>query len=254
MFQPWAKEVDVIGHRPGSGRAWKFLAPVVLAFCGALLVTSAKASDGEDLRGSDILEFSDLVRNEEQRVEELEQRVVELNNEIEGLTESEGDSETDEVNERAEQLMPEAALTPVEGPGLSVTLDDAPTPPNVDENSESVNIEDYIVHQQDLEGVINALWAGGAQAITVMDERLTSTSTVRCVGPVLLLHGKTYYPPYTITAVGDRDAMRTALDNSPTVSEYRDWADEIGLGYDVTNEGTVTLPAHSGSIGGNSGS
>lgn len=244
--------MPAIDQQSRYGRGWKFAAPVVMALCGALLITSAKASDGDDLRGSDTLEFSDLVRGEEQRVQELEARVDELSQEIESLTASRGDSQTDEVNARTEQLMPEAALTPVQGPALSVTLNDAPTPPNADESSSGFNIEDYIVHQQDLEGVVNALWAGGAEAMTVMDQRLSSTSVIRCVGSVLLLHGRTYYPPYTITAIGDPDRLRDALDASPAVRDYRAWADDVGLGYEVADEGTVTMPAYSGSIGGSS--
>ena len=234
-----------IDQQPGSGRGWKLAAPVALALCGALLITSAKAADGDDLRGSDILEFSDLVRTEEQRVRELEARVSELTSEIEELAASAENSRTAEVNERTENLMPHAGLTPVQGPGLSVTLDDAKNVPNTDRNSDEVNVEDYIVHQQDLEGVVNALWAGGAEAMTVMDQRVSLNSIIRCQGSVLVLHGRTYYPPYTITAIGDREAMRDALDDSPAVDEYRAWADLVGLTYDVTDAGTVTMPAYS---------
>ncbi len=222
----------------------------MLAFCGLLLVTSAKASDGDDLRGSDILELSDLVRAEERRVQELEARVAELDAELEEFAASKGDSQTEEINRQIEELMPDAGLTPVDGPALSVTMDDAPLPANAEEQPDEFNIEDYLVHQQDLQGVVNALWAGGAEAVTVMDQRIVSTSTIRCVGSVLLLHGRTFYPPYTITAIGDTDAMRDALETSPAVREYRHWADTVGLRYDVADEGSVTMPGYTGSIGG----
>ncbi|TDE12658.1 DUF881 domain-containing protein [Jiangella asiatica] len=225
---------------------------MVLAFCGLLLVISARAADGDDLRGSDILELSDLVRAEERRVQELEAQVADLTKEIEDYAADNSDSQTDEVNRQIEEMMPEAGLTPVEGPALSVTLDDAPLPANLDEESDDYNVEDYLVHQQDLQGVVNALWAGGAEAMTVMDQRIVSTSTIRCVGSVLLLHGRTFYPPYTITAIGDADAMRDALGSSPAVREYRSWADLVGLRYDVADEGTVTMPAYTGTIGGGS--
>lgn len=241
--------MDTISPPSGYARAWKFLAPVVLAGCGVLLVTSAKAADGDDLRGSDVVELSDLVRTEERRIEELQVRADDLTSDIDDLTASQGNSETEEIDRHTEEVMPSAGLTPVEGPALSVTLDDAPEARNYDENSQ-FNLEDYIVHQQDLEGVINALWAGGAEAMTVMDQRMVSTSTIRCVGSVLLLHGRTFYPPYTITAVGDTDELRAALDESLAVREYRDWADRVGLRYDVTDDGNVTLPAYSGTVRG----
>ena len=64
-----------------------------------------------------------------------------------------------------------------------------------------------VVHQQDVQGVVNALWRGGAEAMQIMDQRVISTSAVRCVGNTLLLQGRVSSPPYTITAVGDVDAI-----------------------------------------------
>lgn len=235
---------------PRVNRGWKVAAPIALAGCGLLLVTSAKAADGDDLRASHIMEFSDLVREEEQRVQELEARVADLTGEIKELTASRGDSKTAEVERQIDEILPSAGLTPVRGPAVSVTLDDAPLPPDADGSLGGYNVEDFIVHQQDLEGVINALWAGGAEAMTVMDQRIVSTSTVRCVGSVLLLHGRTYYPPYTITAIGDAEELRRSLDRSPEVGEYRDWADRVGLTYEVTDEEAVTMPAYKGSLRG----
>lgn len=241
--------MDTISRPPEYTRVWKFLAPVVLAGCGVLLVISAKAADGDDLRGSDVIAFSDLVRAEERRVQELQARIDDLSSDIEDLTAGQGNSASAEVDRHTEELMPAAGLTPVQGPGLTVTLDDAPLPNNLDEDSE-FNIEDYLVHQQDLEGVINALWAGGAEALSVMDQRIVSTSTVQCEGPVLLLNGRTFYPPYTISAIGDEDAMRDALDESTAVRDYRAWADRIGLTYRVTGEDDITMPAFTGSVQG----
>ncbi|WP_238992811.1 DUF881 domain-containing protein [Jiangella aurantiaca] len=241
--------MDTISRSSDYPRAWRFLAPVVLAGCGVLLITSAKAADGDDLRGSDVIAFSDLVRAEEQRVQELHARIDELSSDIDDLTAGQGTSESAEVDRHTEELMPEAGLTPVQGPGLTVTLDDAPLPNNLGEDSE-LNTEDFLVHQQDLEGVINALWAGGAEAMTVMDQRIVSTSTVQCEGPVLLLNGRTFYPPYTVSAIGDADAMRDALDTSPAVREYRAWADRIGLHYGVTGEQNITMPAFTGTVQG----
>ena len=50
--------------------------------------------------------------------------------------------------------------------------------------------DDLVVHQGDVQAVVNALWAGGAEAMSIMDVRVISTSAVRCVGNTLLLHGR----------------------------------------------------------------
>ncbi|NED95441.1 DUF881 domain-containing protein [Phytoactinopolyspora alkaliphila] len=227
------------------GRGWKVAAPLVLALCGMLLVISAKTSGGTDLRGSDLLGMPDLVRAEERRVQELAAQVEDLKADVDSLTSSRGDHETKGIQEEIESLRPSVGMTPVEGQGLTVTLDDAPRPGQ--DLAPNTHIEDYIVHQQDLEGVMNALWAGGAEAMMVMDQRIGAGSTVRCVGSVLLLEGRKYSPPYQISAIGDAEAMQAALNTSESVQWYRAAAEEIGLGYELELKETITMPAYEGS-------
>ncbi len=86
-----------------------------------------------------------------------------------------------------------------------------------------------------MQAVVNALWAGGAEAMTLMGERVVSTSAVRCVGNTLILHGRVYSPPFVVTAVGDSEGMREALDLEPGVQLFLDYADRYGLGYAVTS-------------------
>jgi uncharacterized protein YlxW (UPF0749 family) len=72
---------------------------------------------------------------------------------------------------------------------------------------------------------------------------------VRCVGNVLILHGRVYSPPFTISAIGDVEGMNQALDDSEAVASYRSWADYIGLGYQVTTSDELTMPAYDGPLG-----
>jgi len=127
-----------------------------------------------------------------------------------------------------------------------VVLNDAPssggTPPK------GATLDELVVHQQDVQAVVNALWAGGAEAMTIMGVRVISTSAVRCVGNTLLLEGVLYSPPFTITAIGSAELMQNALDASPAVAAYRQAVAAWGLGYSVRPEGDVTLPAYTGSI------
>ncbi|MBO0866881.1 MAG: DUF881 domain-containing protein, partial [Mycobacterium sp.] len=91
--------------------------------------------------------------------------------------------------------------------------------------------DDLVVHQQDIEAVLNALWSAGAEAIQMQDQRLIATSAPRCVGNTLLLNGRTYSPPYTITAIGDAAAMQGALAAAPLVTLYKQYVVRFGLGY-----------------------
>ena len=77
--------------------------------------------------------------------------------------------------------------------------------------------DDYVIHQQDVQSVVNALWAGGAEAMMLQDQRVISTSAVRCVGNTLILQGRVYSPPYVITAHRQprRDARRRSTPTRP---------------------------------------
>ena len=106
-----------------------------------------------------------------------------------------------------------------------------------------------MVHQQDIQAVMNALWAGGAEAMEIMDQRVISTSAIHCAGNVLRLHGRIYSPPYDIRAIGDPDRLRRALTASPAVQLYVRDADDVGLGWSLSDSSAsspLELPAYSG--------
>jgi uncharacterized protein YlxW (UPF0749 family) len=106
-----------------------------------------------------------------------------------------------------------------------------------------------VVHQQDLQAVVNALWAGGADAITLQNQRLISTTGIKCVGNTVLLHGVPYSPPYEIVAVGDPVQLQSALDASAYVQTYLQYTQEpVNIGWDVDLLTQTTVPGYEGSI------
>lgn len=100
------------------------------------------------------------------------------------------------------------------------------------------------MHQQDIQAVLNALWSAGAEAIQMQDQRIIATSAPRCVGNTLLLNGRTYSPPYTITAVGDPGAMQAALAAAPLVTLYKQYVVRFGLGYTEQVMPDVRIAGH----------
>lgn len=131
---------------------------------------------------------------------------------------------------------------------MSVTLNDAPPNATANPGYPDPQPNDLVIHQQDLQAVVNALWQGGARGIQVMDQRLISTSAVRCVGNTLILQGRVYSPPYKITAVGDPGKLKQALNNSPAISNYLLYVKAYGLGWKVDEHEAVTLPGYSGTV------
>ena len=107
-----------------------------------------------------------------------------------------------------DHLAAAAGLAAVSGPAMKVTLNDAPLDSGQLPQGASPN--DVVVHQQDVQAVVNALWAGGAEAMMLQDQRVIATSAVRCVGNTLVLQGRVYSPPYVVTAIGDPARLSAA--------------------------------------------
>lgn len=220
---------------------WRVVVPVVLLLMGLLVATSARLASGTDLRAERRTDLVDLIRVEQQRVDAETERVTGLQQSIEKAAQDAAPAASDPA---LEALIAEAS-----GPGVIVELDDAVIP--IDGIPRDYTADDYVVHEQDVHAVINALWAGGAESMSVMDQRIIGTSAVRCVGSTLLIHGRVYPPPYRVTAIGPTERMQRALDAEPRVALYRQYVDLLGLTFDVAVEGTVDVPAFEGPLGAN---
>jgi len=92
------------------------------------------------------------------------------------------------------------------------------------------------------------MWRGGATAVQVMDQRIISTSAIRCVGNTLLLQGQVYSPPFIVMAVGNTSDLQQALRDEPGVSLYREYVKKLNLGWDVSILNKTTIPGWQGSI------
>ena len=163
-------------------------------------------------------DLGDLIRAEQQDADDLTDRVERLRTDVEDATDRAGaaDRRIGIAQRRSRGLELAAGTATVTGPSVTVTLADAPR--SADRVlPEGTSPDDVVVHQQDVQAVVNALWAGGAEAMQIMDQRVVSTSAVRCVGNTLILQGRVYSPPYEITAIGDPDRLYESLDSAPLV-------------------------------------
>jgi uncharacterized protein YlxW (UPF0749 family) len=235
-------------RRDDRRRGWSLLVPVVLLFAGMLFTTTATTANGTELRNDRRPELANLITERKRDVANAEARAGKLRREIEAETGAEAGSDAGVAEQRARARAAQGAagLVAAHGPGITVKLNDAPRRP--DGSRPSGSPDDLVVHQQDVQAVVNALWAGGGEAMSIMGVRVVSTSAVRCVGNTLLLDGRVYSPPFIVTAIGDPALLQYALDASDGVRAFRDAATDFGLGYEVKVEGDVTVPAYEGSI------
>ncbi|MEV5144278.1 DUF881 domain-containing protein [Streptomyces sp. NPDC052727] len=230
-------------------RPVRILTAAVFALAGLIFFTSFNTARGTDIRqDGSLLKLSDLIQQRSRKNKELDESNATLRDSVESLAESD-DGSTKAEDEKLGRLEKSAGTQKLTGKAITVTLNDAPPGATAKLPGYPEPQPDYLViHQQDLQAVVNALWQGGAQGIKVMDQRLISTSAVRCVGNTLILQGRVYSPPYKITAVGDPDRLKQALAASKAIQTYMVYVNVYGLGWKVTDDGTVTLPGYSGTV------
>ncbi|WKX10760.1 DUF881 domain-containing protein [Streptomyces sp. NL15-2K] len=235
--------------RPRRFRPMRVLTAGVFALAGLIFFTSFNTAKGTNIRtDTSLLKLSDLIHERSRSNGELDESNASLREDVESLAERD-DGSTKAEDDKLEALEKNAGTQKLTGEAITVTLNDAPPDATAKLPGYPEPQPDYLViHQQDLQAVVNALWQGGAQGIKVMDQRLISTSAVRCVGNTLILQGRVYSPPYKITAVGDPEKLRKALTASPTIQNYMVYVNVYGLGWKVEEDGPVTLPGYSGTV------
>ncbi|TDC00680.1 DUF881 domain-containing protein [Micromonospora fluostatini] len=236
--------VGLLPRRPRQRRpGWSIGVPVIAAAAGLLFTTTATTAGGTALREDRRPELTQVIEERREQVAASERRAAELRADVENTTGALAGSDTPiaEQRNRAEASRETAGFTALTGPGMTVELNDAQ---RLGDQSlpDGVSNDELVVHQQDVQAVVNALWAGGAEAMSIMNVRVLATSAVRCVGNTLLLHGRVYSPPFKIVAIGDPAALQQALAGSKGVRLFKEAVDDYQLGYSETVS-TVTVPA-----------
>ncbi len=226
---------------------WRVAVPLAGACAGLLAMTSMYNARGTDLRAGRSTDLIGIVSEQRDRVEALSRQSRALQDQVDVLATQVGGTQIDQIQHQLDRLSIPAGLRGLVGPGLVVTLDDAPldedVPGNIDPNL-------LVVHQQDIQAVVNALWAGGAEGLSLQGQRIISTTGVKCVGNTVLLQGVPYSPPYRIVAVGNTTDMYDALVSSPEVQNYRDYVGPpYHLGWSLRSERRLSVPGYTGLVG-----
>jgi uncharacterized protein YlxW (UPF0749 family) len=220
----------------------RLLTGLICLLAGLMVVASAVNARGTDLRPGRNTDLVSLVQSQSRRNADLVREVSAVRARVDEIAVLEG---TDPVLQaELERTSAAAAFTAVSGPAVSVTLDDAPETVA----AAGVDADLLVVHQQDIQAVVNALWSGGAEAMTIQGQRVISTTGVKCVGNTVVLHGIPYAPPYVVRALGDPDRLRAALAGSPSNQIYQQYVAAYGLVYREETVDRADFPAHQGSL------
>jgi len=132
--------------------------------------------------------------------------------------------------------------TAVRGPGLVVTLDNAPDVSS-DATSSAGQLGSGRIYDRDVQDVVNALWAAGAEAISVNGQRLTAMTAIRSAGEAILVDFRPLSPPYVLRAVGGTEQMEPSFADSTTARRFTTWISLYGIGFAVSRASDLRLAA-----------
>lgn len=149
----------------------------------------------DELRNNIILEQA-VNRNLQEDLRGYQSQLREIEEQITDLTE-EQEVRVASLIEDLERLRKLVGTVKVKGPGIEVMLSDSSYVPD------GANPNDYIVHEEQIQKVVQELLVAGAEAVAINGYRLSSNSYIQCIGPVIYIDGHTSYAPFVITAIGD---------------------------------------------------
>ncbi|MEW6662874.1 MAG: DUF881 domain-containing protein [Bacillota bacterium] len=175
---------------------------------------------------------------------QLEERILELRNQLDALHDAqiEDEEEISSLQKELQWMRSLAALTEVHGPGITVTLEDNVAGSNASKNQPDYNPNNFIIHDKNILYLVNEIKRAGAEAIAVNNQRIVSSSDIRCVGPVIFVNSTRMAPPYTIQAIGDPDRLERAvsLGEEFTYLKFKDFPVKL------VRETVISLPAFKG--------
>jgi uncharacterized protein YlxW (UPF0749 family) len=134
-----------------------------------------------------------------------------------------------------------AGTIAVRGRGLVVRLDNSNRQPASPDQAGA-----YLIHDADLQLIINGLFAAGAEALDVNGSRVVATTPVRAAGDTIVVNFRPLSPPYVVEAIG---ADRERFDDTEIARRFKRWSTLFGLGYSVREQDDIMVEAYTGRVG-----
>ena len=184
----------------GPLHKWQFPVAVASLILGIAISLQFRATSGApSLPGNP----KDLMA----QVRVLEQENDRLSSELKSMREKpDSVGGSTELRTELAGMRLQAGLSALKGPGIVVRLSDSPRQPGPEEIP-----YDFIVHDIDLSVLVNELWASGAEAVSVNDNRIVARSSIRCVGPTVLVNTNRIASPFIVKAIGEVDHLEGGL-------------------------------------------
>ena len=228
-------------------RNWEF--PVALAcfLLGVMIVIqfSSQQSEGFPLINQRTEELAKMLRDMEKERNRMQAEVAQLRDRLSDYEEAAGREQSllNTMKNQLETARLEAGFIPVKGPGIVVSLNDSQRRPKADEDPYF-----YMIHDVDLQALVNELWATGAEAISINEQRMVATTAIRCAGPIIYANGVRLSPPYVTKAIGPASDLEKALQMPGGFMDALKPSVMYGVSINILQKEEVEIPGFEGSL------
>lgn len=216
----------------------------VAAFSFTILIKSKLQDASQPIGKREVL--IEQIKKAEKQEKELKNQIDDLRKQLSKLEKeaSLSDIEVAKLNKKLEKLRFAVGLAEAVGPGIEITIKDAESPVQIKEP------ESYLVHDYDLRIILNALFSSGAEAVSINGERISFITSIRCVGPTVLINAKRISSPFTVLAIGDPDRLKKGLvDNKESNDLINKVFPVYGIGFQLQKKQRVQIPPFRRGIG-----
>jgi uncharacterized protein YlxW (UPF0749 family) len=138
-----------------------------------------------------------------------------------------------------EQARIGAGLIGLTGPGVVFKLTDASQPGAG---------ADSLVTAHDLRVLVQELWLGGTEAISINGERITVTTAILDIGGSVLVNSAYLSGPYKVSAIGPSDLYDRLQQSASFRAFVVDRVQRVGLDLQVAQLDAVDIPAFAGTV------
>jgi uncharacterized protein YlxW (UPF0749 family) len=218
-------------HPPVGKKDPKWWIAIVLSFSGLLFGIAVANTqrqqpilekNREDLRAT-ITKNIEVLDKTSEDLSSINNEIAQIQTNTPGL-DFHGISQSNESN-----LQVFSGLSSVKGEGIEIVINDAIKTDSL----ETSDLELARVYDSDIQLLVNALWASGAESVSINKSRLTSTSAIRSAGDAILVNYRPLLPPFVISAIGDND-LRDRLIKHPDYLDLQFVVKTYGLGFNVS--------------------
>ncbi len=247
ISQPVDPDYALATERGAEQPRRRWALAVVAAVIGAMFVVAAlQTSRTAPALGTERTELISRIGVAETQQDDLRTRATQLSSEIAKLRAAAlgTDDEARRLESQIDAADPVVGNVAVTGPGLVITVDDAPEP---DPGSANEDTRDQVL-DLDLQNLVNGLWLAGAEAISINGHRLSTLTAIRGAGNAITVDYRSLNRPYRVEAIGDPRTLEARYVESPGGAWWNELAQNRGMPYEISSAKEITLSADPGMV------